>query len=178
MASYVCQGYREGHGPRPVGHSLLPTNQIHAAAVLGLEDGRTKHGTSTQGGPRAAYLLKELFTLPFEQYPSFLSPWWGCSDSSASAQGDAYVGRWCSDATHPSKAEVFWFHYQIKPAEHPWAFKDGNPQKRIAALELLRTLLLCKRQHGPALGRVRLPVGSDNSGNIFSLLNLSSKSSD
>ena len=40
------------------------------------------------------------------------------------------------------------------------------------------TLLLCKRliaQQGDPPGRVRLPVGSDNSGNIFSLLNLSSK---
>ena len=58
------------------------------------------------------------------------------------------------------------------PAEHPWAFKDGNPQKRIAAPELLGTLLLCKHliaQQGTALGRVRLPVGSDNSGNIFQL---------
>ena len=64
------------------------------------------------------------------------------------------------------------------PAEHPWAFKDGNTQKRIAVLELLGTLLLCKHliaQQGIAPGRVRLPVGSDNSSNIFSLLNLSPK---
>ena len=49
---------------------------------------------------------------------------------------------------------------------------------RIAALKLLITLLLCKHliaQQGMRSGRVRLPVGSDNSGNIFSLLNLSSK---
>ena len=56
------------------------------------------------------------------------------------------------------------------PAEHPWAFKGGNPQKRIAALELLGTLLLCKHliaQQGMVPGRARLPVGSE--------LNLSSK---
>ena len=109
----------------------------------------------------------ELFTLPFEQYSPFLpkSPWWGCSDASASAQGDAYVGGWCSKDLHPSKAEVFWFHYQIKPADHPWAFKDGKPQKRIAALELLGTLLLCKHliaQQGTSLGRVRLRLPAPN----------------
>ena len=68
-------------------------------------------------------------------------------------------------------------HAAMEPST-PWAFKDGNPQKRIAALELLGTLLLCKHlvaQQGQLPGRVRLPVGSDNSGNIFSLLNLSAK---
>ena len=50
-----------------------------------------------------AALLKELFTHPFEQYSPFLpkSPWWGCSDASASKTGDAYVG---------GKDKVLWFH--------------------------------------------------------------------
>ena len=79
---------------------------------------------------------------------------------------------------NPTKDKVLWFHYAITADAHPWAFKDGNPQKRIAALELLGTLLLCKHlvaRQGQLPGRVRLPVGSDNSGNIFSLLNLSAK---
>ena len=127
-----------------------------------------------------AYLLKELFAHPFEQYSPFLpkSPWWGCSDASASRTGEAYVGGWCTDSPNPTKETVLWFHYAITADAHPWAFKDGNPQKRIAALELLGTLLLCKHlvaQQGQLPGRVRLPVGSDNSGNIFSLLNLSAK---
>ena len=127
-----------------------------------------------------ASLLKELFTHPFEQYSPFLpkSPWWGRSDASASRTGEAYVGGWCSASPNPTKDTVLWFHYAITADKHPWAFKDGNPQKRIAALELLGTLLLCKHlvtQQGQLPGRVRLPVGSDNSGNIFSLLNLSAK---
>ena len=83
-----------------------------------------------------------------------------------------------SSSSLPTKETVLWFHYAITADAHPWAFKDGNPQKRIAALELLGTLLLCKHlvaQQGQLPGRVRLPVGSDNSGNIFSLLNLSAK---
>ena len=58
-----------------------------------------KMAVQTMGHPpkvvrMLACLLKELFTLPFEQYSPFLpkSPWWGCSDASASAQGDAYIG--------------------------------------------------------------------------------------
>ena len=91
-----------------------------------------------------AYLLKELFTHPFEQYSPFLpkSPWWGCSDASASRTGEAYVGGWCTDSPNPTKETRLWFHYAITADAHPWAFKDGNPQKRIAALELLGTLLL------------------------------------
>ena len=92
--------------------------------------------------------------------------------------GEAYVGGWCTASPNPTKDTVFGFHYAITADAHPWAFKDGNPQKRIAALELLGTLLLCKHlvaQQGQLPGRVRFPVGSDNSGNIFSLLNLSAK---
>lgn len=41
--------------------------------------------------------LKELF-IPFEQYAPFLP-----QSASALIQGDAYVGGWCSEATHPTK---------------------------------------------------------------------------
>ena len=60
----------------------------------------------------------------------------------------------------------------------PWAFKDGNPQKRIAALELLGTLVLTHcilQKQGKTAAAVRIPVGSDNQGNVFALLNLASK---
>ena len=83
-----------------------------------------------------ASLLKELFTHPFKQYlPK--SPWWGCSDASASRTGEAYVRGWCSASPNPTKDTVLWFHYAITADAHPWALKDGNPQKRIVALELL-----------------------------------------
>ena len=60
----------------------------------------------------------------------------------------------------------------------PWAFKDSDPKKRIATIELFGTLILAlflaKRQKGQA-SRVRIPVGSDNQGNVYSMLNMASK---
>ena len=75
----------------------------------------------------------------------------------------------------PDKSAVFWFHEQIHQEEYPWAFKDGDPKRRIAALEMLGTLFLCNMiltHQGP---RVRLPVGSDNEGIVMAMLNLGSK---
>ena len=59
----------------------------------------------------------------------------------------------------------------------PWAFKNGHPKRRIAALEMLGTLFLCNMiltHQGPLSSRVRL-VGSDNQGNVMAMLNLASK---
>jgi hypothetical protein len=53
----------------------------------------------------------------------------------------------------------------------PWAFKDGNPKKRIAALKLLGTLVLAHcilRVQGKIASAVRIPVVSDNQSNVFS----------
>ena len=75
------------------------------------------NGTPIEGGPHVG-LPPEGALHPSLRpvYSPFLpkSSWWGCSDASASVQGDAYVGGWCSG--DPSKAEVFWFHSQIKPS--------------------------------------------------------------
>ena len=76
------------------------------------------------------------------------------------------------------KKEVYWFHEQIHVEEYPWAFKHGDPKRRIAALEMLGTLFLCNMiltHQGPLSSRVRLPVGSDNQGNVMAMLNLGSK---
>lgn len=127
-----------------------------------------------------ALLLRHLFTTPYKQLSPYLpkGKWWGCSDASASASGQAYIGGWISDEETPSKTKVLWFHHQITKDQFPWAFKKGDPKKRIAALELLGTLVLCHiilDCQGTSTSRVRLPVGSDNQGNVFSLLNLASK---
>ena len=71
------------------------------------------------------------------------------------------MGGWISNQPNPEKNQVWWFHYQVKEDQHPWAFKDGKPKRRIAALEMLGTLF------GPVL----LPLASDNQGNIYGLLN-------
>ena len=47
-----------------------------------------------------------------------------------------------SDSQNPARHSVSWFYFQIHQSQFPWAFKDGNPKKRIAALELLGTLVL------------------------------------
>ena len=100
------------------------------------------------------------------------SSWWGASDASASDAGEAYVGGWISNQPHPEKNQVWWFHYQVKEDQHPWAFKDSKPKRRIAALEMLGTLFLtmylCKKSSS-LRGPVLLPLASDNQGNIYGL---------
>ena len=88
------------------------------------------------------------------------------------------MGGWCSNTVEPDKKEVYWFHEQIHVEEYPWAFKNGDPKRRIAALEMLGTLFLCNMiltHQSPLSSRVRLPVGSDNQGNVMAMLNLGSK---
>eukprot|EP00438_Fugacium_kawagutii_P031297 Skav201235 [mRNA] locus=scaffold4162:245363:246304:- [translate_table: standard] len=127
-----------------------------------------------------ALLLQHLFTRPYKQLSPYLpkSTWWGCSDASASSEGQAFIGGWLSSQPDPGKDTVWWFHMEITPQEFPWAFKEGDPKKRIAALELFATLILCHSMldhQGHTTSHVRLPVGSDNQGNVFALLNMASK---
>jgi len=68
--------------------------------------------------------------------------------------------------------------FKVSPEMFPWAFKNGNPQKRIAALELLGILVLTHcilQKQGTTAAAVRIPVGSVNQGNVFALLNFASK---
>ena len=103
-----------------------------------------KMATTTVGKPpkvvrMLAFMLRFLFNTPFVQYSPYLpkSSWWRCSDASASDEGLAFVGGWCSTKMEPEKKEVYWFHEQIHVEEYPWAFKNGDPKRRIAALEML-----------------------------------------
>ena len=121
-----------------------------------------------------AHLLHCLFEKDYH-HPTPYAPqssWWGASDASASDSGEAYVGGWISNHPNPEKHQVWWFHYQVKEDQHPWAFKDRKPKRRIAALEMLGTLFLtmylCRKSSG---GPVLLPLASDNQGNIYGLLN-------
>ena len=143
-----------------------------------------KMAVTASGKPKTvrllALLLRHLFQVPYKQLSPFLplSTWWGCSDASASNQGDSCVGGWISDLKSPEKAQVWWFHFQVTQDQFSWAFKEGDPQKRIAAIELLGTLVLCRlllaRQQSES-SSVRLPIGSDNQGNVFSLRSFASK---
>ena len=157
---------------------------LAAMRTCGMFGWTTKMATTTVGKPpkmvrMLAFMLRFLFNTPFVQYSPYLpkSSWWGCSDASASDDGLAFVGGWCSNTVEPDKKEVYWFHEQIHVEEYPWAFKNGDPKRRIAALKL-GTLFLCNMiltHQGPLSSRVRLPVGSDNQGNVMAMLNLGSK---
>ena len=121
-------------------------------------------------------LLLSLFDLKFRQASPYapLAIWSGASDASASDYGSAFVGGWLSNAASPSKSEVFWFHCQVTPEDHPWAFDRGCPKKRIAALEMFGTLVLAHflMEKAPAfIPNLRIPLVSDSQGTVYSLLN-------
>ena len=79
---------------------------------------------------------------------------------------------------NPDKSRVKWFQHRITPEGEPWAFTTGDPQRAIAALELfgllllVRAVLLCAAGSASHTG---ILVASDNQGNVFSLLNDSTR---
>ena len=106
------------------------------------------------------------------------SNWWGASDASAHPVVGAYIGGWIADKENPSKEDTWWFHYRVPLEDHHWAHKDGDPTRRIAALEMFGTLILTHFLlilGGKTLLRTRLSLISDNQGNIFALLNQKTK---
>ena len=83
-----------------------------------------------------------------------------------------------SDVPSPDKSRVKWFQHRITPEGEPWAFTTGDPQRAIAALELFGLLLLVRAVLLCAAGsasHTRILVASDNQGNVFSLLNDSTR---
>ena len=123
-----------------------------------------KMATTTVGKPpkvvrMLAFMLRFLFNTPFVQYSPYLpkSSWWGCSDASASDDGLAFVGGWCSNTVEPDKKEVYWFHEQIHVEEYPWAFKNGDPKAEDCSL------LVCARLFGKGVCHFmaqEVPIGS------------------
>ena len=170
----------ENPGPHPMGNCCMSAGEVDASATVGLENGHHHGGEPPKLVRMLAFMLRFLFNTPFVQYSPYLpkSSWWGCSDASASDEGLAFVGGWCANEMEPEKKEVYWFHEQIHVEEYPWAFKNGDPKRRIAALEMLGTLFLCNMiltHQGNLSSRFRLSVGSDKQGNVMAMLNLGSK---
>ena len=126
-----------------------------------------------------ARMLSHIFSVPYHQPSPYLgtSPWWGASDASATkdmATGYPMIGGWISDLEFPDKKAVWWFQITITPEDCPWAFVERDSSRRIAALEMLGTLLLatCLIQQGhSSLLRLQLALMSDNQGNVYALLN-------
>lgn len=139
-----------------------------------------KVACKTQGKPgkiirHLCLLLLAIFKKPFVHPSPYMQPskWWGASDASASSHGQAYIGGWLTDKDQPSKDEVLWFQLWVDPALHPWAFKDGDPSRRIAALEMLGTLILTYfllEKRDTSLVQFPLDLVTDNQGNAYSLL--------
>ena len=124
-----------------------------------------------------AKMLSHIFSVPYHQPSPYLgtSPWWGASDASATrdmATGYPMIGGWISDLEFPDKKAVWWFQITITPEDCPWAFVERDSSRRIAALEMLGTLLLatCLIQQGhSSLLRLQLALMSDNQGNVYAL---------
>eukprot|EP00971_Amphidinium_carterae_P321037 6381635-Amphidinium_carterae.1 len=65
----------------------------------------------------------------------------GATDAGAS-QHSATIGGWWSTSPEPQKDRVQWFSMELSPVQHAWAWKSGNPQHRIGAIELYANLVL------------------------------------
>ena len=83
------------------------------------------------------------------------------------------IGGWWSEDHHTDIDTVYWFSLQV-PRSEAWAYKDGSSKRRIAALELMGTVVLMKlMQREGHLARLHLttPVATDNKGNAYGLSN-------
>ena len=69
------------------------------------------------------------------------------ADATASDEMVAIGGWECRDCTPPEKAR--WFAVQLTRETHPWIWRDGEPFRKIAGLELLATLF-CVAAFGTA----------------------------
>ena len=102
---------------------------------------------------------------------------WGASDAGANSSRAA-IGGWFSKSPDPRQDEVHWFAYELTPDMVPWAYKGVTPKRRIAALEMLGSLVLVKLME-ETLGD--LPVdatftaATDNQGNAFSTAKMSAR---
>ena len=95
--------------------------------------------------------------------------------SDASADPDsktAALGGWFHFGSSPKQDQVRWFYKPINIRDHPWAFKEGNPQKRIAALELYGSLLLLLSvlQRSEGSRYLPIPILTDNQSNALTML--------
>jgi len=100
------------------------------------------------------------------------------SDASADpVSKTAALGGWYFLGPSPQQSQVHWFYKALDAQHYQWAFKDGNPQKRIAALELYGSLLLLmsvlQATEGPKY--IPIPILTDNQSNALSMLANKSK---
>ena len=91
-------------------------------------------------------------------------------DAKAEGPDTVVLGGWCTLGT-AAPGQARWFSHKVARAEAPWAFEKGQPQRAVAALELLAVLygvaLLVPPVPGDCLkrGSVEISVGTDNQSN-------------
>ena len=149
-----------------MGHGGVPPDKESQATILCIENGGNLFRPTTKDGSFAGPADEGALHHPllYRQLSPYLP--------------EAYIGGWLLDSQDPARHSVYGFHVQIHQSQFPRAFKDGNPKKRIAALELLGTLVLTHcvlKLQGKTASAVKIPVGSDNQSSVFSLLNQASK---
>ena len=113
---------REGPGPHPMGNYSMSAGEVDATATLGLEDGHHHGGETPQGGQDAGvhaavplqHALRPVLPLLAKVLLVGLQRCYSASD-----EGLAFVGGWCSNKMEPEKKEVYWFHEQIHVEEYP-----------------------------------------------------------
>ena len=98
------------------------------------------------------------------------------SDAKAEG-GKATVGGWyCADGR--SAKEAAWFFAEITKDNAPWAYQKKDPQRVIATLELLGTLLCLVlfdiKNEEEIRGTASVTGSTDNQGNTFALSKLMS----
>ena len=168
-------------GPDSMGYFGVSIDETFPPALLELEEGLHHFGQATEAGSCSGHPSGQALQPEVPTGISICStlPWTGASDAGAGKQADhAWVGGWCSDVPNPDKSRVKWFQHRITPEGEPWAFTTGDPQRAIAALELFGLLLLVRAVLLCAAGSAShtwILVASDNQGNVFSLLNDSTR---
>ena len=94
---------------------------------------------------------------------------YGASDAGAS-DTRACIGGWFSDQPNPVQQDVWWFVYELDSDKAPWAFNKISPKRKIAALELLGSVILARLmslKFGTRAAEVTLTMKTDNQGNAY-----------
>ena len=94
---------------------------------------------------------------------------WGASDAAAGGDKPTCTGGWWTTADDPRKDDVEWFAVQLTEEDHTWAWESGDPQKKIAAVEMYGTLQLTKTITMTGTEARHANVATDNQGNSYSL---------
>ena len=146
---------------------------IYTWLMVAKQHGRCLPSTSTK---KLAALMIKVLNMPPPKHTAYYRRQTvvGATDAAGydeKSDRKGCIGGWWTPGTAEDKSEVLWFSIDIDRTE-TWAYKERSSQRRIAALELMGTLVLLKlMQQEGHLARVHLttPVATDNKGNAYGL---------